>query len=108
MDIEKHPRVLLWALVVSIAAAIAFGGLWRQACARADALSDTATCRQVLIELGSRYKNVDVSTSTHPRANVRGSVEVEADRERLEKMISDALGPERRARIRFQVRVGSE
>ena len=108
MDIEKHPRVLLWALVVSIAAAIAFAGLWSQERARAKAFSDTAVCRQVLIELRSRFKNVDVSTSTHPRANVRGSVEVEADRERLEKMISDALGPERRARIRFQVRVGSE
>lgn len=99
---------LLLALIVSVTTTIVFATLWNYERARANVFSDAARCRQVLLDLGPRYKNVHAVISTDARVIVKGGVELEADRGKLDDAITDALGNDRSAKIRFQVGIGQK
>jgi hypothetical protein len=98
-------KILKWCAIVIAAIAVLFGGLWRQERAVVAAYRDESVCWRVIQSEGAACQKVAAGVSSHPKAVVSGEVASEADRERLERRLAEALGDGGLSRILFGVRV---
>jgi hypothetical protein len=98
-------RLYGWLVILFASAAIAFGGLWQEERRRVAAYGDASSCWRVVRAEGPACADVTVGVTTHPMASVQGTVGSAAERDHLEKRLTEELGQEGRSRVRFGVRV---
>jgi hypothetical protein len=100
-------RLYQWAIIPLAAVAFAFGGLWWRERALVSAYRDESVCWRICHDDTEAYRDLSAHVTSHPKAAVVGEVGSEAERARLERELTEQLGPGRRPKVNVHVRVRS-
>lgn len=105
INLTNRPKLHAFLTLAFAVAATVFFMLWFLQVEELHAYQRANACWRVLRSMGPAFAHVTPAVTSHPRCDVLGWVQSEADLELLNKQLDEALMPDERSHVFLSVQI---